>query len=195
MESMRAVIETGATSPMLSIPGPGGYSISWQPGARHFPLMKSPSGHLVIPMHNFADIPQQFAGGLHPCDEVVFHAVGRPNWEWRMRADGVGYWVNGESTSEDDSTGNSTAGHTHQTPSFTTATTVPAGSAAAASSSASASWVEPGWYDVYPSSSESSDRPSTPNSDQTSQSDPRLVSRGFHGPSGGPNFPWQRDRR
>ena len=50
LESINAIIETTAGDPMLHVPGIDGYRIEFAPGARHFPLQKSPTGQLVLPI-------------------------------------------------------------------------------------------------------------------------------------------------
>ncbi len=34
---------------LMAFPGPGGYKIEWSPGTKLLPMVKAPSGHLVIP--------------------------------------------------------------------------------------------------------------------------------------------------
>ena len=50
LESINAIIETTTGDPMLHVPGIDGYRIEFAPGARHFPLQKSPTGQLVLPL-------------------------------------------------------------------------------------------------------------------------------------------------
>ena len=53
LETIHAIIETTAGDPMLHVPGVDGYRIEFAPGAKHFPLQKSPTGQLVIPLQEF----------------------------------------------------------------------------------------------------------------------------------------------
>ena len=47
------VIETANGKERLTFPGPGGYTITWAPGAVHLPLSNAPSGHMVIEVDHF----------------------------------------------------------------------------------------------------------------------------------------------
>ena len=66
------VLENAAGTERLSFPGPGGYKIEWSPGTIHLPLTPAPSGHLVIPCDNYANIVSQ--GGLPPA-RTTLHAT------------------------------------------------------------------------------------------------------------------------
>ena len=59
----KGVLETIPGAAMLTFPGPAGYTVTWRPGTRHFPLTAAPSGHLVIPCDHFEMIPPE-SGGL-----------------------------------------------------------------------------------------------------------------------------------
>ena len=50
------VVEIRKGRRMLSFPGPGSCNIDSSPGARHFELVKAPSGHLLIPCDEFQRI-------------------------------------------------------------------------------------------------------------------------------------------
>ena len=77
MQSNNGVIETGADHRRLTYPGPGGYEITWSPGTIHFDLESAPSGHLVLPVDNYAKLRPQ-SGGLPP-KQLTLLAVGNGN--------------------------------------------------------------------------------------------------------------------
>ena len=56
----------------LSFPGPGGYTITWSPGTRHFPLEPAPSGHLIMPCGEYTKVRKP--PGL-PRPTTTFHAT------------------------------------------------------------------------------------------------------------------------
>ena len=99
MEAMKAVIETRPEGPRLTMPGPGGYEIKWAPGARHFNLQKAPSGHLVIPMHEFSCVPQTARTGTSVSQQnVVFHAAHPETLNADSRSGGQDRNVNSENS-------------------------------------------------------------------------------------------------
>ena len=63
MQASDGVVETGVRQKRLTYPGPGGYEITWAPGAVHFDLESAPSGHLLIPVDNYDKLAPA-AGGL-----------------------------------------------------------------------------------------------------------------------------------
>ena len=67
------VLETGPKSRQLSFPGPGGYSIQWSPGTRHFPLVPAPSGHLMMECDHYNNLVRP-AGLATPT--TTFYATG-----------------------------------------------------------------------------------------------------------------------
>ena len=96
MEAMKAVIETRPEGPCLTVPGPGGYEITWAPGARRFNLQKAPSGHLVIPMQEFSRVQQAAKTGTSISQQhVVFHAA---NPETPSVNQQTGSWSENESS-------------------------------------------------------------------------------------------------
>ena len=50
MKNKKGVLELEDGHERLSFPGPGGYTMNWSPGTKHFKLRRAPSGHLVIPL-------------------------------------------------------------------------------------------------------------------------------------------------
>ena len=56
------VLECGRGKERLTFPGPGGYTITWAPGAMHMPLERAPSGHVVIPCDDFASVASESSG-------------------------------------------------------------------------------------------------------------------------------------
>ena len=53
MQANNAVLETGADRKRLTFPGPGGFDITWAPGATHFDLESAPSGHMLIRVDDY----------------------------------------------------------------------------------------------------------------------------------------------
>ena len=72
MQRQGAVLEMAAGKERLTFPGPGGYEIRWAPGARHMPLERAPSGHLIIPCDHYDRIPTAKGGILDT--SLVFQA-------------------------------------------------------------------------------------------------------------------------
>ena len=100
MEAMKAVIETRPEGPCLTVPGSGGYEITWAPGARRFNLQKAPSGHLVIPMQEFSRAQQAAKTGTSISQQhVVFHAA---NPETPSVNQQTGSWNESESSHNND---------------------------------------------------------------------------------------------
>ena len=62
MQASDGVVETGVQQKRLTYPGPGGYEITWAPGAVHFDLESAPSGHLLIPVDGYDKLPTETAG-------------------------------------------------------------------------------------------------------------------------------------
>ena len=77
MQAGDGVVETGVKQKRLTYPGPGGYEITWAPGAVHFDLESAPSGHLLIPVDNYDKLPSD-TGGLQP-KQLSLLAVGNAN--------------------------------------------------------------------------------------------------------------------
>ena len=71
MCSQGVLIET--TPKQITIPGPGGYTINWAPGAITFPLSEAPSGHPVLLADHFEEYAKQAKSGISP-DQLTFHA-------------------------------------------------------------------------------------------------------------------------
>ena len=44
---------------LIAFPRPGGYKIQWSPGTKLLPMVKAPSGHLVIPCDRFSELPKE----------------------------------------------------------------------------------------------------------------------------------------
>ena len=63
IEARGGVLETRDGNQCLTLPGPGGYTIHWSPGTVRYPLVKAPSGHLVIPFGDLSQVPTP-TGGL-----------------------------------------------------------------------------------------------------------------------------------
>ena len=59
MEKKTVVLETHPDGPMLTCPGPSGYTVSWGPGATHIPLSKTPPGHLAFALYCFRIFPNK----------------------------------------------------------------------------------------------------------------------------------------
>ena len=68
-----AILEMTPGKECLTFPGPNGYRIKCEPGALRIPLVRAPSGHLVIPTDKFQELKaNQAAGGL-PAQAVSLH--------------------------------------------------------------------------------------------------------------------------
>ena len=74
MKDKEGVLEMGPGKERLSFPGPGGYTIQWSPGTRHFPLEPAPSGHLIKPCDEYSKVKPPT--GL-PRPSTTFHATSR----------------------------------------------------------------------------------------------------------------------
>ena len=74
MQANNAVMAMGTEHKRLTFPGPGGFEITWAPGAVHFDLESAPSGHLLIPVDNYDQLPPATAG-LQP-KQLSLLAVG-----------------------------------------------------------------------------------------------------------------------
>ena len=74
MQANNAVMAMGAQHKRLTFPGPGGFEITWAPGAVHFDLESAPSGHLLVPVDNYDQLPSETAG-LQP-KQLSLLAVG-----------------------------------------------------------------------------------------------------------------------
>lgn len=74
MSEKEGVLEMGRGKERLTFPGPGGYTIQWSPGSRHFPLEPAPSGHLIMPCGEYGRV-QQSSGLQRPT--TTFHATSK----------------------------------------------------------------------------------------------------------------------
>ena len=54
MSQNRAIIDTSTSNPRLIFPGPGGVEITLSPGSESFELVQAPSGHLILPISDYA---------------------------------------------------------------------------------------------------------------------------------------------
>ena len=50
----------------LTLPGPGGYTMTWSPGTVRYKLEKAPIGHLILPCDEFAKVGKEQAGLEEP---------------------------------------------------------------------------------------------------------------------------------
>ena len=71
MEEKNGVLEMSPKGRFLTFPGPGGYQITWAPGAIRIPLEVTPSGHLAFTLDNYGTL-QTTKGGIAK-EEVVLH--------------------------------------------------------------------------------------------------------------------------
>ncbi len=62
IEANHGVIETAGGRAFMTFPGPGGYTISWAPGAMHMPLVKATSGHLCVELDHYDKLPTTTGG-------------------------------------------------------------------------------------------------------------------------------------
>ena len=46
----------------MTLPGPGGYTITWAPGAMHIPLEKAATGHLYVEYDHHDKLPADTGG-------------------------------------------------------------------------------------------------------------------------------------
>jgi hypothetical protein len=68
MSKQNSVLEMAPGNEFLTMPGPGGYTVEWSPGAVRYKLERAPSGHLTLPCDAFAKV-QANQGGVN--DPVV----------------------------------------------------------------------------------------------------------------------------
>ena len=73
MASKNAILEMTPGKECLIFPGAGGYEIKLAPGYTRIPLLKAPSGHLVIPTDHFDTVASSSSGGL-PSQHMTLHA-------------------------------------------------------------------------------------------------------------------------
>ena len=85
MQASSGVVETGVKQKRLTYPGPGGYEITWAPGAVHFDLESAPSGHLLIPVDNYDKLAPA-AGGLQQ-RQLSLLAVGNAGGDCSSQLD------------------------------------------------------------------------------------------------------------
>ena len=71
MGEKHGVLETSPKGRFLTFLGPGGYEITWAPGAIRIPLEVTPSGHLAFTLDNFGTL-QTTKGGIIK-EEVILH--------------------------------------------------------------------------------------------------------------------------
>ena len=71
LEGRKAILDIG--SKKLIFPGPGGVHMQLSPGSLVFPLEKSPSGHLILPITSFPGGKREL-----PSDERLAFATSRP---------------------------------------------------------------------------------------------------------------------
>ena len=77
MSEKRGVLEMDKDKRMLTFPGPGGYTITWAPGAVRIPLQDAMSKHAMIPCARFDQVtPKSQQGGL-PTKKMTFHATSK----------------------------------------------------------------------------------------------------------------------
>ena len=65
------VIETKPSHERMTFPGPGGYEITWAPGAKHFKLEQENSGHLMIPCDDVGNVRTE---SVLPEQPLTLHA-------------------------------------------------------------------------------------------------------------------------
>ena len=75
MSRQNNVLEMAPGHEYLTLPGPGGYNVTWSPGTVRYKLEKAPSGHLILPCDEFEKVTQE-AGGLREPKMTFF---GNPN--------------------------------------------------------------------------------------------------------------------
>ena len=71
LEGRRAILDMGSKN--LIFPGPGGVHLQLSPGSLVFPLEKSPSGHLILPIDKFSGESRE-----QPSDQRLAFASSRP---------------------------------------------------------------------------------------------------------------------
>ncbi len=62
IEANNGVIETAGGRAFMTFPGPGGYTITWAPGAMHIPLEKAATGHLCVELDHYDKLPVNTGG-------------------------------------------------------------------------------------------------------------------------------------
>ena len=76
MEEKNGVLEMAPSGRYLTFPGPGGYKITWEPGAIRIPLEMTPSGHLAFTLDNFDTLPETTSGLKK--EELILHTSPPP---------------------------------------------------------------------------------------------------------------------
>jgi len=71
MASMNGVLEMSHGREYLTLPGPGGYTITWSPGTVRYRLAVAPSGHLLLPCDEFENVSKK-PGGLQEPKTTFF---------------------------------------------------------------------------------------------------------------------------
>ena len=56
MSRQRGVLEMTEGHEYQTFPGPGGYCIRWSDGARRYKLVRTPSGHLILPCEAYSQL-------------------------------------------------------------------------------------------------------------------------------------------
>lgn len=60
----------------MTLPGPGGYEITWAPGAVRLPLEPAPSGHLILPTDAYDKIAATPTSANMELSFAVGHTTG-----------------------------------------------------------------------------------------------------------------------
>jgi hypothetical protein len=66
MSRQNAALEMATGAEYLTLPGPGGYTMTWSPGTVRYKLEKAPSGHLILPCDEFAKVGKEQVGLEEP---------------------------------------------------------------------------------------------------------------------------------
>jgi hypothetical protein len=66
MSKQNGVLEMAAGNEYLTLPGPGGYTVTWSPGTARYKLERAPSGHLILPCDEYKKVDRNRAGVDEP---------------------------------------------------------------------------------------------------------------------------------
>ena len=89
MQANNAVMAMGTEHKRLTFPGPGGFEITWAPGAVHFDLESAPSGRPLIPVDDYDKAPEMTATGAANYDVYATHDYDIPSKSQRAIATGI----------------------------------------------------------------------------------------------------------
>jgi hypothetical protein len=78
MSKQNSVLEMAEGHEYLTLPGPGGYSVTWSPGTARYKLERAPSGHLILPCDEYRKVDRTRAGVAEPMVSFYGTRVATP---------------------------------------------------------------------------------------------------------------------